>query len=237
MGYQFIDKAVFFPAEKILIIADLHIGYEQAMNNAGIFLPKQQFARIKEDLGKIFSKTGKVNKIIILGDLKHEFSRNLQQEWGEVLELIEILKKNTKKIVLVKGNHDNYLINAVKRFGIKIVDFYIHNDMAFLHGNKMFPELLDKNIKQIFLGHMHPAITISEGVKRERYKCFLKGKWKDKEIVILPSFFPLVEGADVLVEDTNLDIKLDLRNFEAFVVNDTGEVLDFGRVKDVGRLN
>jgi len=237
INYEFIGKSVFFPQEKILVIADLHIGFEDSLIEQGIFLPKQQFSKIKEDLQKIFSKTGKLNEIIVLGDLKHEFSSILQQEWREVIELIEIFKKNAKKIVLVRGNHDNYLINVVKRYGIKIVDFYIIHDTAFLHGNKISPEILDKKINLIFLGHMHPAITISEGVKRERYKCFLKGKFKDKEIVILPSFFPLIEGADVLIEDTNLDLKLDLRNFEVFAVSDEGEVFEFGKVKDVGRLN
>mgnify|MGYP001574584138 CR=1 FL=1 len=81
---------------------------------------------------------------------------------------------------------------------------------------------------------MHPAISIAKNVKKEIYKCFLVGKYKDKEIVILPSFFPLIEGADVNIEDTNLAFKLNLRGFEVYVVGD--KVYDFGKLSKVGKL-
>ena len=51
----------------------------------------------------------------------------------------------------------------------------------------------------------------------------------------MPSFFPLVEGADVSVEDTNLGFKLDLREFEVFVPIPK-EVLKLGKVKNIGKL-
>ena len=269
--YKFIDKSVYLEKEKILVISDLHLGYEQGLQEQGVFIPKTQYKKIIEDLEKIFEEIGvdkkktrdikegvisrgnitnkkthnksvksfsfnnKLKKIIILGDLKHEFYGNLQQEWKEVLDLLDYLKEKCEKIIIIKGNHDNYLANVIKnKENVKLVDCYIIDDRAFIHGNKIFPEILDKKIKQIFLGHMHPAISIAKNVKKEIYKCFLTGRWKDKEIIILPSFFPLVEGADVNIEDTNLAFKLDLSGFEVFVVGD--KVYDFGKVKDVGKL-
>ena len=76
-------------------------------------------------------------------------------------------------------------------------------------------------------------------MKEEKYKCFLVGKWKNKEIIILPSFFPLIEGSDVSIENTNLDEKFNfnLKNFEVYIpVPDSFEVLDFGKLGGVGRL-
>jgi metallophosphoesterase superfamily enzyme len=118
--------------------------------------------------------------------------------------------------------------------GVEFKDYLIINDTAFIHGNKIFPEILDKKIKRIMMGHMHPAISIAKNVKKEIYKCFLVGKWKSKEIIILPSFFPLVEGQDLQIEDTNLAIRLNLWGFEAYVVGD--RVYDFGKLREVGRL-
>ena len=87
------------------------------------------------------------------------------------------------------------------------------------------------------MGHMHPAISIRKHAKEEKYKCFLVGKWKGKAIVILPSFFPLVEGSDVSMEDANLarEFNFKLSGFDVYVPAGI-EVLDFGKLKDVGRL-
>ena len=56
--------------------------------------------------------------------------------------------------------------------------------------------------------------------------------------MILPSFFPLVEGADVNIKDTNLapELKLKLDGFEVYVPVSEEEVLDFGKLSVVGRL-
>lgn len=260
---KFIDKSLLINGS--LIIADLHLGYEQALQEQGIFLPRLQYKKIKEDLDKIFDEIDKmdnekainkkqkinnkgelvsmniinnkkVDEIIILGDLKHEFGSVLQQEWRETLDLLAYLKKKARKIIIVRGNHDNYLINVVKKLGIKLVDFYVSNGVCFLHGHKIFNECLDKKIKMLVMGHKHPAITLRKEAKSERYKCFLVGKWKGKEIIILPSFFPLIEGSDVFIEDTNLAFPFKLSGFEVYVVGDERKVYGFGKVDKVGRL-
>lgn len=233
MRYEFIDKAVYIRDLKILVISDLHLGYEESMN---IGIPRSQYKETIENLDKIFEKTGKVKEIIILGDLKHEFSQASNQEWGETLRLVDYLKEKCEKVILIKGNHDNYLGIIARKKGISLEDFYIEGEFGFLHGNKQKKEVMEKKIKVIFLGHMHPAVSIREKAKKEIYKCFLRGRYKDKEIVILPSFFPLVEGQDVSIDDTNLDFKLGLGNFEVFIPAEN-EVLDFGKLKNIGKLN
>lgn len=235
MNYKFINKPVFFPEEKILAISDLHIGFEEALNEAGIFVPRWQFKDMISELNEIFAKVGKLNEIIILGDLKHEFGKISKQEWEESLEILDYLSKRTCRIILVKGNHDTILGPIAERKGIEIKDYYVRDRICFLHGHKMFSECLDKKVKIIVMGHKHPAITIQEGAKTETYKCFLVGKWRGKIAIILPSFFPFVEGSNVIIEDTNLDFDFKLENFEAFLV-EAGEVYGFGKVKDIGRL-
>ncbi len=235
---RFIDKAVWLEKEKILVLADLHLGFEESLIEQGILLPRTQYKKIVRDLKNIFKEVKKSNievkEVVILGDLKHEFGSVSKQEWKETLNLLNFLSKKIEKgkIVLVKGNHDTILEPIAKKKGLEVKDFYIKDNLAFLHGHKFFPEILDKKIKKIFLGHIHPAISIRECVKSEIYKCFLVGKWKGKEVVILPSFFPLIEGVDVLIEGTNLasELKLKLKNFEVYVPVSVDEVLDFGKV-------
>lgn len=232
MRYEFIDKAVWIPEEKILVISDLHLGYEESLN---IGIPRSQYKETLGSLDKIFKKIGRAREIVILGDLKHEFSQASSQEWGETLSLVDYLKERSEKVILIRGNHDNYLGIITRRKDVELVDYYIEKSFGFLHGDKQRAEILDKKVKIIFLGHLHPAISIRENAKHEIYKCFLRGKWKGKEIVILPSFFPLVEGQDVNMESTNLDFNFKLDNFEVFIPSDK-EVLDFGKLENVGKL-
>jgi len=233
--YEFLDKALWFPVEKVLVISDLHIGYENSLNSAGVFLPRFQFEQILGDLKRIFARTGKVKGVVINGDLKHEFGRISEQEWSETLKVLKFLKENSEKVVLVKGNHDKSLEPIARRMKIEVEDFYVKGNTCFSHGERLIPECFDKKIGRIVLGHRHPAVSISDKHKKERYKCFLVGKYKKKEVVILPSFFPLIEGSDIVNSDSNLLFipEEKLRNFEVYVVGDKLEVLKFGKLKDL----
>ena len=226
--YKLIGKAVYLVKWKILVVADLHLGYEESIMERGIFLPREQFSIIKKELERILKKIGRVNEIVILGDLKHNFSGVLGQEWKEGLELIEFLAEKCGKIVLVRGNHDTILPSGMKN-KIEMRNFYVKGENVFVHGDKYFAEVLDRKIKKIFLGHKHPAITLRKGVKSEKYKCFLVGRWKGREIIILPSFFPLVEGSGDY-NNQNLAYKFNLKKFRVYaVVPDSTEVLEMGK--------
>jgi len=244
MKYKFINKSLLFEREaedqktkeKILAIADLHMGHEEAMNKAGIFLPRIQFSEIMKDLEKIFSEIGIVDEIVICGDLKHEFSVISNQEWKETIDVLNYLEKKCRKIILVKGNHDKILGPIAEKNKINVVDFYIKDDICFIHGDRIFPEIFGKKIKTIVLGHRHPAVVIQDKYKKEKFKCFLVGKWKGKKVIILPSFFPLIEGTDLVEEGNNLLFieEKKLRNFEVYAIGD--KVYDFGKLKDIGKL-
>jgi len=78
----------------------------------------------------------------------------------------------------------------------------------------------------------HPAISVGDGTRVEKYKCFLKGKFKGKELIVQPSFNLVTEGSDILKEKVlSPFLKQDLSNFEVFVVSD--KVYEFGKIKDI----
>jgi hypothetical protein len=181
-------------------------------------------------------KKRKIDRIIVLGDLKHEFKGINKQEGAETKKLLEILKEKTGKVILIRGNHDNILKPIAKNFGLEIKDYYIENEIAFFHGHKILNELYDKKIKMWITGHIHPAITIKKGIKGEKYKCFLVGKFKDKKIIIMPSFFPLVEGSDVLKNQAISFFKINKNNFGVYVVDDNNRNYYFKKIKDLKKL-
>jgi len=236
-NFKFIGKTLYFPEKKTLVLGDLHLGWEESLNEQGIFVPRRQFEETVKDLSKVFeeieAKEKKIKEIVVLGDLKHEFGEISEQEWREVKEILEVFKRKAEKVVLVKGNHDTILGPIADRKELSVVDYYINEEICFMHGNKLFPECLDEKIKMLVLGHRHPAVVLSDKYKKEKYKCFMVGEWKNKKVVILPSFFPFIEGSEVAnLEDNRMFIpEKELRNFEVYVVGD--EVYKFGKVKEI----
>ncbi len=227
-GIKIIDLGLFIKKTKSLIIGDMHIGSGEAFEESGLLIPVYSFKDIIERLTKIIDKT-KPKEIILCGDLKHEFGRISNQEWREILQLIDYLKEKAD-LVVIKGNHDAILEPVVKKRGIKLVDFYKIDDITLLHGDKVILNALDCKI--IIMGHEHPAVTIKDGVKKEKYKCFLKGKWNDKILIVLPSFNLLNEGSDVTGEKMlSPFLNQDLGNFEVYVVGE--KIYDFGKVKNL----
>jgi putative SbcD/Mre11-related phosphoesterase len=192
---------------------------------------------LKEIFSEIENGGFKIKKIVFLGDIKHSFS----YEWREknyFNEIIAFLKNyiEDKNIILIKGNHDTIDYS----FSDRLQDYYIDEEIAFTHGHELFMEILDKKVKTIVIGHLHPSIILSDkqNIKREKYKCFLIGKFNKKEIIIMPSFLGTIEGTTVNsleyeYEDYfSIIPRKTLMTFEVFVVGDK-EVYDFGKVSEL----
>ena len=139
-----------------------------------------------------------------------------------------------KDIILIKGNHDTIDYS----FSDKLQDYYIEDKIAFTHGHTLFKEVFSEKIETIVMGHLHPSVILSDSqdIKREKYKCFLIGKFKEKNIIILPSFLATIEGTtinsvDYEYEDSfSIIPKKNLMNFETYIVGEK-EVYNFGKIK------
>ena len=251
---EIIDLALFL--DSTLVIADAHIGYEEALNKQGVLVPRLQFEEMVKRMEKIFNelKNKKIERIVVNGDLKHEFGTISEQEWRNTLKFLDLLAKHCDEIILIKGNHDNILGPIARKRNVQVLDCFIieslnekHNNenksiikMAFkksknkiliTHGNKIPDKELLKNVSAVIIGHEHPAISIKDGPRIEKFKCFLKGKYKGKNLIVQPSFNSIIEGTDVM-RDKILSpfLKQNLDNFEVYVVED--KVYEFGKLKN-----
>ena len=239
MRHEFIDKCLFFPEQGILVIGDLHIGYELALVESGILLPEQQVAEVLENLKKIINeiknKRYGLKKVIFLGDIKHFFSYEYAEKanFNKVLDFLKTVVPE-KNIILIRGNHDTM------NLGFDFRDYYIEDGIAFLHGHVPYPAAYDKTVVCIVTGHLHPSVIIEEspGVKHENYKCFLEGNIKRKTYIVMPSFLEFYEGTPVnfysedFIESFSIISKKDIIKFKIHVVGDDG-VYEFGRVGDL----
>jgi hypothetical protein len=228
-GIEIIDLGLYLKKEKILVLADFHIGYEEALAKQGYLIPRFQFKDFSERLESIFKKA-KPEIIIINGDIKHEFGEISEQEWRETLKLIDYLSKKCKRLILVRGNHDTILGPIAKKRNIETAAEYSTDGILIIHGHKI-PRLAPKT-RTIIIGHEHPCVSLKEGPKIEKYKCFLKGKFKNRTLLVLPSFNLVTEGTDVMQEKLlSPFLSQNLDNFEVYVVAD--KIYYFGKLKNL----
>ncbi|MDY6769663.1 MAG: metallophosphoesterase, partial [Candidatus Nanohaloarchaea archaeon] len=103
--------AVYDTRTDAVVVADLHLGLEALMADGGVYMPKFQLGEVLDDLDAILDETG-ASRLIVLGDVKHEFSETSRGEREEVQELLDAVTERVEEVLLVKGNHDNYLIYA-----------------------------------------------------------------------------------------------------------------------------
>ncbi len=229
---EMIDLALYLKSYKTLILTDFHMGFEETLNKQGVLIPRFQLDKTLERLNKIF-KTVKPETIIINGDLKHEFSTISETEWLNTLKLVDFLRDHCGNLVLNKGNHDTILEPIVKKRNIEIKDYTKMDSIYITHGDKI-PKNKDFEDSQILIiGNEHPAVTLREEGRIETFKCFLKGGFRDKILIVQPSFNLVTGGTDISREKAlSPFLEQDLSNFEVYIVGKT-KVYDFGRLKSL----
>ena len=231
---EIVDLALYF--DSTLVIADVHIGYEEALNKQGILVPRLQFEEMAQRVERIFSllKNNKIERIVVNGDLKHEFGTISEQEWRNSLKFLDLLAKHCDEIILIKGNHDAIIGPIAKKRNVNVKEFFWIPSKKILiaHGNKIPNQQLLKDVSTIIIGHEHPTVSLKERPRVEQYKCFLKGKYEGKNLIVQPSFNNIVNGTDILRDEIlSPFLQQNLDNFDVFIVED--KVYDFGKLRNL----
>src|SRR2546426_11711339 len=82
--------------DRVLVIADLHLGWEVTLARQGIHVPSQ-VPRLLEKLRRILWETA-AHKLILLGDIKHAGSKVELEEWRYVTEFFQHIVKILPRI-------------------------------------------------------------------------------------------------------------------------------------------
>jgi len=232
-------KAIYIQDLDLVVISDLQLGEELYLaEEKGIFVPQVQLKEIKKGLNDIFKKV-KAKRILINGDLKHEFGEASRQEWREVIDFVEFLRKKVKEIIVVRGNHDNYLLNIASKINLQVFDpFYLEKGYLFTHGHKKIP--YPKDFHTLIIGHEEPAIILKEGFDKIKLPALLYGKMKNgKRIICLPAFSYLSSGTEVNAVDKEdllspiLKEDVEIDDLEVIGIDKEVGSLKFGKIKDI----
>ena len=185
---------------RILILADVHIGFEEEVSLRGGYLPRFQLRNAMRMLEEAFSSVS-AEGILFAGDLKHLFNTLGRLERAELLELLTYVRKHVERIVVVRGNHDNFL-PAMKRWvDFELVDYYLVPPYAVVHGHRDLGEgLSDRSWDYLIMGHEHPSIALRDPVGIVgKFPCFLVGDtaMEGRRVVVLPAVGAYQTGSRV----------------------------------------
>jgi len=147
--------------ERVLVIADLHLGWEVTLAHQGIHVPSQ-VPRLLEKLRKILAETHP-KLLVLLGDVKHAVSKVELEEWKYVPEFFDKLVEIIPDVEIVPGNHDGNLepltppsVKINKSNGMVLWD-----SVGLFHGHAWpAPPLL--GCKFLVMGHLHPVVVFKD---------------------------------------------------------------------------
>ncbi|ACP35369.1 phosphoesterase [Sulfolobus islandicus Y.G.57.14] len=187
-----------------VVMSDVHIGYEEEMSRKGIYIPRIQKKRFLSITNRVFSVFN-TKKLIVNGDFKHTFEKLTRQEKEELNEILKYLKDNGVEVIIVRGNHDNYISLVTEKFdNVRLVDELDLGEILITHGHKVIEP---RNNTTYIIGHEHPRLSIRDKLGFSRkLQCFLSIPIKEREnsqIIVLPAIGIYQAGNDISLIHSN----------------------------------
>lgn len=196
-GYRLSERLRILPGgaalivpEEVLVVADLHLGCEAALEQEGLSLPRVQTRKVEAYVRRLVEEVSP-SKMIVAGDLKHNFSRNLTQEWQDVSRFVRGLS-DMVPLEVVKGNHDNFLFSILGELGTPLAMETVVGGIRVVHGHA--GRCTDA---PTIIGHIHPSLVLKDGVNAGlKDRCFLYSERED--MLVLPALSIVASGLDVV---------------------------------------
>lgn len=148
--------------ERVLVIADLHIGWEVKLAEQGIHVPSQT-PKILEKIIQLIENY-KPTGIIFLGDVKHAIAKVEMEEWRDIPDFFEAIIKKVSNIQIIPGNHDGNLEPLLPEVAkVLPATGIVFGDVGLFHGHTWpAPELL--KCRNLVTGHVHPTVAFRDPI-------------------------------------------------------------------------
>ncbi len=179
------EKALYWPREKMLVIADIHFGKAAAFRALGIPVPR---GTTSENLGGLdmLLAAHDIEHILFLGDFLHAKAAHAAATVQTMFAWRE--RRPDLRLTLVRGNHDLHAGDPSALLRIAMVDEpYRIGPFAFCH----HPDLASDGY--VLAGHVHPVYRLTGRRDSLRLPCFVVGTTR----AILPSFGSFTGGHPV----------------------------------------
>lgn len=180
------DKAIYWPAEQALLVADLHIGKAASYRALHQPVPQGTTSATLARLDRLLQRYA-CSTLIVLGDFLHARSARARATLAALGAWRE--RHPALRIVLVRGNHDRHAGDPPAGLGIEVVEEpWLVGPFALCHEPEAHPT------HSVLAGHVHPAFVLrGRGRQRLRLACFVIGT----QVSLLPAFGEFTGGWNV----------------------------------------
>ncbi len=170
------DRALHWPRERTLFVADVHLGKSAAFRAGGVPVPRGATAADLARLSSLIARTASA-RLVILGDFLHAAAGRVaaldiaMRQWRAAHPRLSVL--------LVRGNHDSRAGDPPSAWDIEVVSAP-HALSPFLACH----EPVTPPTGYALCGHVHPGIVVSDAHDSARLPCFVLGQRR----ALLPAF-------------------------------------------------
>lgn len=178
------EKALWWPAERTLFIADLHLGKAASFRALGQPVPSGTTQDNLDRLSALIDQHA-AQRIVFLGDFLHAAAA----QQASVLNPVRQWRAQHAAVdgLLVRGNHDSHAGDPPADLRIGTVD----------EPHRIGPFAACHHPQQVtgafsLAGHLHPAITLT-GPARDRQR--LPAFWRSEGLLVLPAFGAFTGGS------------------------------------------
>jgi DNA ligase-associated metallophosphoesterase len=173
--------ALFWPEEKLLVAADLHLEKGSAYAARGVLLPPYDTAATLARLARLIERYAP-RLVIALGDSFHDGGGPARMAEASRVEL-RVLQRG-RDWVWLAGNHDP---DPADNIGGRFADILALGGLTFRHEPSREP--CDGEIA----GHLHPLACIVQRGRAVRRRCFAS----DGRRLVMPAFGSYAGGLNV----------------------------------------
>lgn len=180
------DKAIYYPAERALLIADAHFGKAAAYRKLGQPVPHGTTQANLRRLDQLLDDFP-CEHLVFLGDFLHAPESHAP---GTLTSLHDWRAgRPTLRITLIRGNHDKRAGDPPPSLGIEVVtEPLLMGPFALQHEPDPHPT------RHVLAGHVHPVYRLhGRGRQSLRLACFYLGR----RVSLLPAFGEFTGGFNV----------------------------------------
>lgn len=146
---------MYWPARRVLIVSDIHVGKAGHFRASGIAIPSQLSKNNYWRLVEVLEQC-EVDELLFLGDLSHS---RYNSEWDEFIDFLD--QYPLIKRTLVRGNHDILDQEKYVAASFNVVEHLQMDGILFEHEKSETSDALYS-----ISGHLHPGVRMMGQAKQ-----------------------------------------------------------------------
>ncbi len=178
-------RAVYWPRERSIMIADVHLGKAESFRVLGAPIPAHQILNDQLTCMSALMKQFECKRVLVLGDLLHAPAGLTP---ALVAAVAQWVSATGAQIFLVPGNHDRQLTKVASEWELTLLPaVHTMGPFTFVHEPRAIPG------GHVWCGHLHPAVRMRSGHDSMKLPAFHIGM----NISVLPAFSRFTAGGPI----------------------------------------